>query len=128
MDHLTAMTCQKILIDENVLKDLKKIMDDEFIEVLQLFLEDSISLMSDIHAGFSSESELLLHAVQTLKSSSINVGAMRLAEINEKIEAFVKAGEIDSARTYLDELQEIYTHTHGRIKKYTQGDLDSLDI
>ena len=88
---------QALLVDESVLGELQEIMEDEYVEILQLYLDESLKLMSDIHAGFSNEPENLLRAVHTLKSSSNNVGAKRLAEISKKMEDFVRNGDVDSA-------------------------------
>lgn len=107
------------ILDETVLSSLKEIMDDEFIEVLKLYLDESVSLMADIHAGFSEEPDELMRAVHTLKSSSLNVGAMRLADIAANMEALVKSGDIDAAKMYLDELQDSFTETHSIINQYT---------
>jgi PAS domain S-box-containing protein len=119
---------QKVILDENVLADLKDIMEDEFIEVLQLFLDESVSLMADVHAGFSEETDKLVRAIHTLKSSSRNVGAMHLGEMSEKIEALAKTGDIDSAKLLLDELQQIFIDTHALIKKYIEGGMQRIAV
>ena len=119
---------QKVILDENVLADLKDIMEDEFIEVLQLFLDESVTLMADVHAGFSDETDTLVRAIHTLKSSSRNVGAMQLGEVSEKIEALAKTGDIDAAKLLLDELQQIFIDTHALIKKYIEGDMQRMVV
>ena len=81
--------------------------------------------MSDAHAGFYEESGKLLLVVCTLKSSN-NVGAKWLGEITAKMEALVKAGDIDAARTHLDDLQDVFTETHGQIKKYVQNEVHEV--
>ncbi|MEO1926283.1 MAG: Hpt domain-containing protein [Gammaproteobacteria bacterium] len=63
------------LVDEAALDELRSIMEEEFVDVLQVFLEESVNLMSEIHTGFEEESENLTRAVHTLKSCSKNVGA-----------------------------------------------------
>ena len=113
------------LIDMSALDELQLIMEDEFTEVLQIYLDESISLMTDIHTGFDEESDSLLRAVHTLKSSSYNVGAKRLGFIAEKMEALIKIKDIESARSCLDELQETYAQSHTLIKKHTQKDVQA---
>jgi PAS domain S-box-containing protein len=119
---------QETILDDNVLADLRDIMEDEFMEVLQLFLDESVSLMSDIHAGFSEEPDKLSRSVHTIKSSSRNVGAMRLGQVAEKMEALIKAENIDAAKEYLDEFQEIYIETHSQIKKYIESSIHDLAV
>ena len=109
MNNPSYSTIKGVLIDESVLNELRKIMEDKFTEVLHLYLEESVGLMSDAHAGFYEESDKLLLAVCTLKSSSNNVGAKRLGEI--------------AARTHLGDLQDVFTETHGQIKKYVQNEV-----
>ncbi len=128
MNDQSHNTSQEIVLDENVLSELRDIMEDEFIEVLQLYLEESVTLMSDIHAGFSEEPDKLLRAVHTLKSSSSDVGAKCLGEISAKMEALIKTEDIDSAKTHLDDLQEVFTETHGLINKYVQSDMQEAAI
>lgn len=116
------------LIDASAMEDLRSIMEDEFAEVLQMYLDESLTLMSDVHDGFSEESDKLIRAVHTLKSSSNNVGAKRLGEIAAKMEALVKAEDIDVAKTHLDELQEVFTETHSLIKKQAQDEVNDVAI
>lgn len=60
------------LIDTAILDELESIMEEEFADVLQVFLEESVSLMSEIHTAFSEESDNLTRAVHTLKSCRKN--------------------------------------------------------
>jgi len=116
------------LIDKTVLDDLQSIMEDEYTEVLQIYLEESISLMSDIHTAFDEESDNLIRAVHTLKSSSKNVGAVQLGDIAAKMEALLNDNNVVSARTYLDELQDVFTQSHALIKKYAQPEMQEAAI
>lgn len=114
-----------VVLDEAVMSSLKEIMEDEFVDVLRLYLDESVSLMSDIHVGFSEEPGELLRAIHTLKGSSLNVGAMRLAEIAANMEALVKSGDIDAAKVYLDDLQDSFTETHSMMNQYVQSNVNA---
>ena len=76
--------------------------------------------MTDIHSGFKEKADNIVRPVHTLKSSSYNVGAKRLGSIAEKMEALIKEDNIDSARSYLDELQEAFTQSHAELKNQLQ--------
>ncbi|GJM04121.1 MAG: hypothetical protein DHS20C09_01120 [marine bacterium B5-7] len=115
----------EVMLDEAVLSSLKEIMDDEFIDVLKIYMDESVSLMSDIHSGFSDESDELLRAVHTLKSSSLNVGAMRLADTAANMEVLVKSGDINAAKMYLDDLQDNFTETHSMMNQYTRSNVNA---
>ncbi len=125
MDEQSIIKSDGEILDESVLSTLKEIMEDEFVEVLKLYLDESVSLMSDIHAGFSEEPDELLRAVHTLKSSSLNVGAMRMGDIAANMEALVKSGDIDAAKMYLDDLQDSFTETHSMLNQYTQSNVNA---
>ncbi len=125
MDEQSIIKSDGVILDEAVLSSLKEIMEDEFVEVLKLYADESVSLMSDIHAGFSQEPDELLRAVHTLKSSSLNVGAIRLGDIAANMEALVKSGDIDAAKMYLDQLQDSFTETHSMLNQYTQSNVNA---
>jgi HPt (histidine-containing phosphotransfer) domain-containing protein len=114
------------LVDTTVLDELQSIMDDEFIDILQLFLEESINLMSEIHAAFVEESDNLIRVVHTLKSCSKNVGAMRLGGIAGEIEKYLVNKDVATAKTNLDELQDVFTESHVLIKKYMQDHMHEI--
>jgi len=109
-----------ILIDASVLDELKSIMEEEYTDVLQIFLEESVSLMSEIHTAFAEETDNLTRAVHTLKSCSRNVGAKHLGNIAEKIEEHLINKDVTSAKSSLEELQDIFTQSHAWIKKHMQ--------
>lgn len=125
MDEESIIKSDGAILDETVLSTLKEIMEDEFVEVLILYMDESVSLMSDIHAGFSQAPDELLRAVHTLKSSSLNVGAMRLGDTAANMEALVKSGDIDAAKMYLDDLQGSFTETHRMMNQYTQSNVNA---
>ncbi len=125
MDEQSIINSHGVILDETVLSSLKEIMEDEFVDVLKLYMDESLGLMSDIHAGFSQESDELLRAVHTLKSSSLNVGAMCLGDIAANMEALIKSGDIDAAKMYLDDLQDSFTETHSMINQYTLSHINA---
>ncbi len=125
MDKQSIIKSNGVILDETVLSTLKEIMEDEFVEVLRLYLDESVSLMSDIHAGFSQEPDELLRAVHTLKSSSLNVGAIRLGDITANMEALLKSGDINAAKMYLDDLQDSFTETHSMLSQYAQSNVSA---
>ena len=114
------------LVDKTVLDDLETIMEDEFTDVLQVFLEESVNLMSEIHTAFNEESVNLTRFVHTLKSCSKNVGAMRMGSIAEKMEEYLVNEDVASAKSNLDELQDVFTQSHGLIKKIMEDNIHKV--
>lgn len=109
------------VIDQNVLDELLSIMEDEYIDILHIYLEDSLSLMNDIHSGFNNCHEQILLSVHTLKSSSKNVGARRLAAVAQKMEILVKEKNYEAAALMLDELQDTFAEAHGTISEIVKN-------
>lgn len=114
------------LIDTTVLDELQSIMEDEFTDVLQVFLDESVSLMSEIHAGFNEESDDLTRVVHTFKSCSKNVGALRLGDMAEKMEAYLIKEDVASAKIDLDELQDVFMQSHVLVKKIMQDNMHEV--
>lgn len=116
----------KALLDKKVLKELKLIMQDEFTETLQMFLDESVSLMSEIHYAFEQTSGNAAEKVDALKSCSNNVGTIRLSEIAEQIRQYLIDNEITVAKGKLDELQDVFTQSHSQLKKYMKACMDEV--
>ena len=114
------------LIDTNALNELQSIMEEEFAEVLQVFLDESVTLMSEIHAGFEEQADNLTRSVHTLKSCSKNVGAMRLGSIAEKMETHLLKEDVAASKAYLEDLQEVFAQSHALIKEFMQGKIDQV--
>lgn len=114
------------LIDKSILDELNSIMDDEFVDVLQVFLEESVGLMSEIHTAFDEESDNLIRAVHTLRSCSKNVGATHLGNIAEEMKESLVNHDVASAKGKLDELQDIFAQSHAQIRKYMQDYMDKV--
>lgn len=116
----------KILLDKSVLKELKLIMEDEFTEVLQVFLEESVSLMSDIHEDIEVAPENAVKKIHTLKSCSNNVGAIQLSGVAEEISHYLVDHDIASAKNKLNELQDVFTQSHAQVRKYMKENIDKV--
>ena len=116
----------KTVLDESVLKDLKLIMEDEFTEVLYVYLEESIQLMSEIHQAFEEAPENTARKIHALKSCSNNVGALRLSDLAEKIRQHLIDNNTDAAKDMLDELQDVFAQTHAQVKKYMKENMNKV--
>ncbi len=117
---------EKALLDKSILKELKLIMEDEFTEILQVFLEESVGLMSEIHQVFEQAPKEAAGKVHALKSCSNNVGAIYLSEIAEEIRQHLIDNEITVAKDKLDELQDVFTQSYGQVKQYMKDYMDKV--
>lgn len=116
----------KVILDKSVLKELKLIMEDEFTEVLQVFLEESVSLMSDIHEDIEEAPENVVKKIHTLKSCSNNVGAIQLSGVAEEIKHFLIQDDVASAKSKLNELQDVFAQSHAQVRKYMKENIDKV--
>ncbi|MBC7213115.1 MAG: Hpt domain-containing protein, partial [Pseudomonas sp.] len=75
-------------IDQRVLSDLREVMEDGYLQLLETFLEDSERRLSQLHEAKDAE-ELGL-AAHSFKGSSSNMGAVGLAELCRELEERVR--------------------------------------
>ena len=85
---------------------------DLLVRVADLYLADAPKLIGQMHAALSqSDAPAFTRAAHTLKSSSANVGARRLADLCKTLEACGRQGNIEPAAAMLAELQAEYART-----------------
>ena len=98
-------------LDEQVLKDLESLSDDEqpdFLQVvIQQFLEDQTKHMTAIETAIEEKDPLALRkAAHSLKGSSFNVGARDLASRAMELEKLGAAGTLDGVEDLLGAFQK----------------------
>lgn len=75
-------------IDHKVLCDLREIMEDGYLQLLDTFLEDSERRLSQLHKA--KDAAELGMAAHSFKGSSSNMGAVGLAELCQELEDRVR--------------------------------------
>ena len=98
-------------IDHTVLNNIRKLQrpgrPDIFVRLIGVFLDSSANLMANIreavHAG---DPEALWKSSHSMKSSSGQIGVMRLAEICLKMEKMGRKNNMEDAGKLLKELEE----------------------
>ncbi|AUA33875.1 MULTISPECIES: Hpt domain-containing protein [Pseudomonas] len=71
-------------IDHKVLSDLREIMEDGYLQLVQTFLDDSERRLGQLHAARSAVE--LGAAAHSFKGSSSNMGAVALATLCQELE------------------------------------------
>jgi two-component system sensor histidine kinase/response regulator len=80
--------------------------------IITIFLQESPNLLASIQQAVSEkDSTSLLEAAHSLKSSSANLGAVKLSAISRELEALGKADNIVLAGELLDKLESAYNRT-----------------
>jgi signal transduction histidine kinase/DNA-binding response OmpR family regulator len=93
----TNSTIDKTVIDG--IRELEGVGNQDFLErIIDLYLSGATRLVEGVlSAAEKGDSESLLRAAHTLKSSSANVGAIGLSDLCRKIEEKARKGELVSA-------------------------------
>lgn len=83
------------VVDETILQDLVDIMGDEFLELLEVYLEDSPKAVASLEqAASNNDLRALVAPAHSLKSTSANLGATRLSELAKALEHGARTGHL----------------------------------
>jgi PAS domain S-box-containing protein len=94
-------------IDAEHLAQLRDVMEDEFVDLLQTYLENSPKEISKLKAALAQgDTEAVVKSAHTLKGSSSNLGAVRLSSLCKQIESNGRAGQLDEQTRALYEAVE----------------------
>ena len=97
------------LIDMSVIEELYEIMEDDFVGLIDSYLENTPTLLREIEAGVKDEDCVqVIVPAHSLKSSSANVGALQLSEIALQLEMAAKAEQFDEVVAKSELLNEYY--------------------
>ena len=110
--EVVEQSTQYPLIDQQVLAALKELMEEEFPALINSYIEDAPKLLADIlSSSKEADREILVRAAHTLKSSSNNLGAIKLAMIAETIEKQSQDNKLSVAATLIPSLQAALDET-----------------
>ncbi|WP_408005612.1 Hpt domain-containing protein [Pseudomonas carassii] len=93
-------------IDQKVLSDLREVMEDGYLQLLETFLEDSERRLSQLHKAKDAE-ELGL-AAHSFKGSSGNMGAVGLAELCRQLEERVRQQPLYGIEDLINRIDQEY--------------------
>ncbi|WP_058835661.1 ATP-binding protein [Luteimonas abyssi] len=84
------------IIDAEVLDELRAMLGDEVEHLVDVFLEDTPRLIARLEAAAQGpDYDALRDTAHSLKSSSANLGAMRLSEVARRIEAAARQEQLE---------------------------------
>jgi CheY-like chemotaxis protein/two-component sensor histidine kinase len=104
--HATAL-------DKRMLENIRAIQKDgepSIVErIIAIYLQTTPKLIQDMRAALAaSDARLMKKAAHSLKSSSANVGAIKLSEISKDIEIIGRTGSIQGSETLIKEIEREY--------------------
>ncbi|MDP0561277.1 MAG: response regulator [Candidatus Endonucleobacter sp. (ex Gigantidas childressi)] len=107
------------LIEIKTLGALKDLMEEDFDDLLESYIEDAPNLFDDIQSSSrQADLEVLARAAHTLKSSSQNLGAIRLSTIAMRIEADANKGSLSEAAMMIPDLEKALSESIAALKNY----------
>lgn len=96
-----------VILDADIFNEAKSVMKTKFPTMVQYFLEDSETYILSIREGVLSESsEKIVSPAHTLKSSSKQLGAMRVSEIAKAMEALARE-QLDAGKNDVTHFVEL---------------------
>ncbi|WP_449434251.1 Hpt domain-containing protein [Pseudomonas putida] len=93
-------------IDLKVLRELREVMEDGYLQLLETFLEDSERRLSQLHEA-KSAAELGL-AAHSFKGSSANMGAVELARLCQLLEDRVRQRPLYGIEDLVNRIDQEY--------------------
>ena len=104
-------------IDDQTLTALQGLLKTRFNMVLEKYIEESDSLLGQLHPAKQSEDdELMIRIVHSLKSSSRNLGANDLSDLSGELEDAFKSGQYDGFNENTKKLQGMYEEVKSHLQ------------
>lgn len=107
-------------IDQTVIDDLRGLGGDDgefFREIAGLYFEDSALRIAAIEAAVTSGNAMALaDAAHALKSSSGNIGAIRVHALSAKLEQIGREKNLSEATSLMNELKRESKRAEGRLR------------
>jgi len=110
---------EDIIIDHNVINELREIGDDEFLkELLETFIIQSDEIIEQTEKAYFNNNNLeVSQLAHKLKGSSLNIGANKLGNICKYLELSTKEHFPDDIFNKIHELKDTYKDTKEELKK-----------
>jgi signal transduction histidine kinase/CheY-like chemotaxis protein/HPt (histidine-containing phosphotransfer) domain-containing protein len=106
-------------LDLEVAGELRELMGEEFASLVAVFLEDAPRLLIQLEVA-ANQNDLpgLAGPSHTLKSTSANLGAQRLADLSREIEHGARSGNLPEPLAKVDKLAREYHRVAGALRGF----------
>ncbi len=112
-------------LDRSVIEELREFMEEEFREILCSFLENSPELMGAIETGRDrNDCAAMASAAHSLKSSSANMGALRLSALARSLETTAREGDVDAASAGFETMIPVFIATCSALRLELAADAE----
>ena len=100
------------LLEEEIIVELREVMEDEFADLLQNFLNDLPLQIDSLQAVVAQgDADQLYQIAHKLKSSCGSIGALRLAELVRRLEQAGRSKMLADAEGWLQQTRAVATET-----------------
>ncbi|MBK8284479.1 MAG: response regulator [Ahniella sp.] len=105
-------------IDNRLVSDLMEIMGAEFSELVRVYLEDTPKALSQLErAAQTNDVESLIAPAHSLKSTSANLGALRLSDMAKRLEHGARMGELGEPALLVAQIYNEYQRAAAQLRQ-----------
>ena len=113
------MNADGTTLEQTVLDNLATFLSqDKLRELLRLYLNDSQQILTQLNSVLTEnnvvETTRLMHS---LKSTSANIGAMKISELAKSLEALARREQLEEIREQVAELTGLFDQTRSDIEQ-----------
>lgn len=106
------------VLDNSIVDDLREFMGSDYQSLIRIYLEDSPKLLQQIQMALSNQdATALIGPAHTLKSSSANLGAMRLSKLAALFEKNARSGSLVVPNQEVTKLNEEFNQVINALNK-----------
>ena len=114
------------VLDPDAIENLRALSPDTdgaFLrELIEIYLQDTPARFAELDATFASgDAPGLMRAAHTIKGSSGNFGASRLAKLAQEIETHAKAANLPAAAAVVPEFKAEYAKVAAALTQISRG-------
>ncbi len=111
------------VIDAQILQELKDIAGDDgdemVAELIDSYLEDAAPKLQEIHRAIDKDdADFLRNSAHALRSLSVTIGAILLAQVSTELEAIGRSGTTSNTSTLLKKLDTEYQRVETALRQY----------
>ena len=97
-------------INEEIIEELREIMEEDFVELVSTYVSDSRERIKHLDVAFNTVShENLRNTAHTLKGSSANLGAMALSSFCAELEDLAKEERTAEAENIIERIEQEFS-------------------
>ena len=97
------------VLDHQVLNDLREVMEEEFVRLLYTYIKNAPTQLERLEeAARAGDVDAMVRPAHSLKSSSANVGAMRVSDLAREIEHAAREARRTAAAAALPDLRDAF--------------------